>query len=405
MTMVLEMPAEGFEVSTFAGPAQESEGEVTALKLLTGDDKTGDEQADEEVTIVLVGDVADPVVGFEATKGQTFTASIDEDGSTYIPWGDAADGRVYLEAEEFEVVQSIAGTSIAGTSTELTDTEPEPTPPASEPMADSTPGDQQVSIILAESDAGAEAMEVPPSPQWAVGKLSARAKYLRDRSALEEQIAWLSVEEAEHKEAAKDCKKEREVLTKRLVDLRDGWERDGDPDDRPKPVASDCGGALQADGTGTGPQYPEQPDLPAVTPQPPATAPVVDAQQAQRDEMAEQARYQRVLEQAEITELSLAPKVTERIIEAGATTIWKLEQLRKDISLGREKWPKGIGAAKVTDIEDALMRWMARNQETWASEKREKSSHPKPRTAEQIEASNRALEEKQEGNPITIDDL
>jgi hypothetical protein len=62
-----------------------------------------------------------------------------------------------------------------------------------------------------------------------------------------------------------------------------------------------------------------------------------------------------------------------------------------EISLGHEKWPKGIGAAKVTAIEDAISQWVARNASQW-----ERPQHPLPRTPEQIEETNRRLAEQQD---------
>jgi len=57
-----------------------------------------------------------------------------------------------------------------------------------------------------------------------------------------------------------------------------------------------------------------------------------------------------------------APKSTiETLVEQGYETIGRFEQLRADISNRREKWPKGIGEAKVTKLENAIVEWGARN--------------------------------------------
>lgn len=68
---------------------------------------------------------------------------------------------------------------------------------------------------------------------------------------------------------------------------------------------------------------------------------------------------------APISELGLKPKLTERLIEAGYPTIGKLVDLRAAIAIGHEKWPKGIGAAKITDIENAEIDWLGKHRETW----------------------------------------
>lgn len=57
-----------------------------------------------------------------------------------------------------------------------------------------------------------------------------------------------------------------------------------------------------------------------------------------------------------------APKSTiETLVEQGYETIGRFEQLRADISNRREKWPKGIGEAKVTKLENAIVEWGSRN--------------------------------------------
>lgn len=58
-----------------------------------------------EITIRLTKSVDDATNGFHGTTGETLTAAIDTQGDTYIP---VQDGDVYLEAEEFEVVEPIA---------------------------------------------------------------------------------------------------------------------------------------------------------------------------------------------------------------------------------------------------------------------------------------------------------
>ena len=64
-----------------------------------------------------------------------------------------------------------------------------------------------------------------------------------------------------------------------------------------------------------------------------------------------------------LSELNLKTKLQERLEEAGIETIGRLEDLRAEISQGREKWPKGIGKAKITEIEDAVIAWLSKNRD------------------------------------------
>lgn len=63
-----------------------------------------------------------------------------------------------------------------------------------------------------------------------------------------------------------------------------------------------------------------------------------------------------------LEELSLKPTLTERLTNEGIFTIGQLEDLRAEVSdgHGKVKWPKGIGPAKVTEIENAVLKWLGR---------------------------------------------
>lgn len=70
---------------------------------------------------------------------------------------------------------------------------------------------------------------------------------------------------------------------------------------------------------------------------------------------------------ASINQLStLSEKLRERLIEAGAETIGTLEDLRAQIAEGKANWPKGIGAAKITQIEDAVIDWLTKHRDSFA---------------------------------------
>jgi hypothetical protein len=79
-----------------------------------------------------------------------------------------------------------------------------------------------------------------------------------------------------------------------------------------------------------------------------------------------------------IDALGLPPAVTEKLVAADMETMGRLEDRRSQIILGREKWPKGIGEAKVTLIEDAMIKWLTANRD----------KHGEPEAAELATASN-----------------
>lgn len=64
-----------------------------------------------------------------------------------------------------------------------------------------------------------------------------------------------------------------------------------------------------------------------------------------------------------IAELDLGDALSERLENAGISTIGQLQDMQAEIALGREKWPKGIGAAKITKIEDAVIAWLGKNRD------------------------------------------
>jgi hypothetical protein len=161
-----------------------------------------------------------------------------------------------------------------------------------------------------------------------------RAAYLRDKAAMEEHLAGLTIEEMKLKESAKLCKKEREVLAEQLSNLIDNWER-------PAPAGQESDG--------------NQEDAAPAADVAAGVLPVVTTTDADHE------RYRHVLGAACVSELSLPKGINKILAEASILSIWHLEQLRAEISQGRKEWPKGIGEEKITRIEDALMNWMSRN--------------------------------------------
>lgn len=62
-----------------------------------------------------------------------------------------------------------------------------------------------------------------------------------------------------------------------------------------------------------------------------------------------------------IEDLNLKDNLVEKLKENGIDTIGRLEDRRSLIVQGKEKWPKGIGEAKITAIEDAVIDWLAKH--------------------------------------------
>lgn len=66
---------------------------------------------------------------------------------------------------------------------------------------------------------------------------------------------------------------------------------------------------------------------------------------------------------AAFAELGLSAKQNELFEAAGVTTIGQLEDLRADIANRKAVWPKGIGLAKQTDIENRVISWLDKNRD------------------------------------------
>jgi hypothetical protein len=66
---------------------------------------------------------------------------------------------------------------------------------------------------------------------------------------------------------------------------------------------------------------------------------------------------------APFSELGLTAKQNELFESAGVTTIGGVEDLRAQIAEGKAEWPKGIGPAKVTDIENRIVDWLDKNRD------------------------------------------
>lgn len=71
---------------------------------------------------------------------------------------------------------------------------------------------------------------------------------------------------------------------------------------------------------------------------------------------------------APFAELGLTAKQNELFESTGVTTIGGIEDLRAQIADGKASWPKGIGPAKVTDIENRIISWLDKNRDKFGEE-------------------------------------
>lgn len=74
---------------------------------------------------------------------------------------------------------------------------------------------------------------------------------------------------------------------------------------------------------------------------------------------------------APIADLDLGKSLTEKLEENGINTLGELEDLRAKICDRKAEWPKGIGEAKITKIEDAVITWLQSNQQSFVAEEAE----------------------------------
>lgn len=83
---------------------------------------------------------------------------------------------------------------------------------------------------------------------------------------------------------------------------------------------------------------------------------------------------------APFTELGLTFKQNELFEAQGIKTIGQLEDLRARMANGdfSAQWPKGIGPAKVTEIEDRVIDWLDKNRDKFGEVIGEEASDPMP---------------------------
>jgi hypothetical protein len=145
---------------------------------------------------------------------------------------------------------------------------------------------------------------------------------------IEHEISDLTIERADLADRAKKIKKRIDCLAEELSDLR----KDG-----PQPIKRRMAAAAAATGRS------DNADSAGF-----AAAPALSND---------------TWRSASIGHLNLKPNVHEKLIEDGIETIGQLEDRRAEISQGKAKWPKGLGEAKITEIEDAVVAWLTKNRD------------------------------------------
>jgi len=332
MAIVLEAP-EQLELTRPAALYVEPPAALAAANLLDGDAAENEPQraGSTSVTIRLVKAVDDPVAAFEGHAGDVFDGYVDADGGTWIP---LSTGDIMLEPEEFEIVEPLGSQE----ETVLT---------ADQATAALQP-DAELQSPVTSTPTTAATTATPPPPRTHEDAEARRRSYLREKDVLQEQISALAIEQVKLKEQIKLCKKESEVLVERLNNLIEDWEHPAPPvlENEPTTPTSSATtkASLDADKNGGAA------DDDAAPAAGPAVAVSTDAQ------------YRAALESAALDCLGLPNRVVQKLADADCRTIWDLEQLRSEISQGRKKWPKEIGEAKQTQIEDAVLKWVAANQ-------------------------------------------
>lgn len=113
---------------------------------------------------------------------------------------------------------------------------------------------------------------------------------------------------------------------------------------------------------------------------PPAESPQGDARPAAAAPDADAWR------KVSINKLGLSPKLEDKLVDVGCINIGLLEELRAEISQGRAKWPKGVGAARITEIENAVVEWLSKNRDAAAFAELTAATHESVPTAGQWES-------------------
>lgn len=68
-------------------------------------------------------------------------------------------------------------------------------------------------------------------------------------------------------------------------------------------------------------------------------------------------------EDAPVSDLEISDSLLEKLYSVNVETMGELEEFRAAIANGKKEWPKGVGTAKITAIEDAALAWLSKNRD------------------------------------------
>lgn len=64
-----------------------------------------------------------------------------------------------------------------------------------------------------------------------------------------------------------------------------------------------------------------------------------------------------------VAQLGLTAKINDLLLGVGVSTMGEMEDFRARVADAKEVWPKGIGPAKLTDIENRIVDWLSANRD------------------------------------------
>jgi hypothetical protein len=336
-----------------------------AVHLLDAD-YLGGAVVDEKINIVLRQNVDDDGVNdFHGVADQMCEAFIDDDNSVYIqvaPKGDS-DGRVYLETDEFEIVEQGQGAAQV-VATDATEAICNLLDAAAVEIAEADPAPGLTAAV------GQPVVASDPPRSWPATPIVLHAEadrkrrdYLRQKDILQEQISALMIEGVKLKEQAKRCKKEAEVYIEQLNELIENWEHPAvDPIPMVSTEAAGGCGEHAADQGAVTTSPPEPAGQPGASQSSENNAPAGEWGQAETER-----RYEAAMQGATLASLGMMGKLLETLAENGVSTIYDWEHLRQAVTLGRKEWPKGVGPKKRDETDERIGQWCGKNSHRWTS--------------------------------------
>ena len=297
--------------------------------------------AESEIVIDVAGIVETP-----ASLDESTTTTVSESAAEEIPFDPSANTDAGIEPRTQEAATE-------STTDAATDPEPEQAEPGNDVAEEGDDDPDEPDFGMAISDDG----EVLQSGT----DVRAHREYERRRNAAQSRVAdaYLSMVSAkvEAKAAADHLTSEGEALEKIVAG---GWravKREMEAAGRAASVFSspvsvgNHGDGEIVDGSFT---VVDKPDSIY------GTSATLDAQ-APSEAVSDAWRDCTI---AELGAHGLRSSLVNRLAELGYDTIGKLEDLRAKISTGAvDRWPKGIGEAKITEIENAVVGWLTANRD------------------------------------------